>query len=286
MKIDDKMVTKRLNDICRQIRATRKEFTPPPPAGRVDADLPTLDAVASLFHPSGILIHEGRPVFAYIRDHIWGEYPGDPAERKKLHFTVCQTLVSMKQGGRFERYRLTNRDDNRYLVDVRGGFERTRELDGQTLYPCKHCLANVGYHCYRVDMALREKDKIVREFEAKEAFRLLWQQFDIFRRQTARLRSARLPTGYADNFRATSLAFRKSRHFTCEQCGVRLAGAYQGLIDTHHDDGDKRNDSYNNLRCLCKLCHAKQHPRHYRVSAHARHIIESARKSQRVSLLN
>ena len=279
MKIDSKAVTERLEAIRDEVGAARKEFVPLPPSGRVDKDLPTVEAVEALFHPSGFLIHAGRPVFAYIRDHIWGEYSSDPEDRKRIHFTVCNTLVSMKHGGRFERYRLTNRDDNRYLVEVGGAYgERSRELDGQILYPCRHCLANVAYHCYRTNLHEREKGKIVRAFEAKEAFRLLWQQFDIFRRQTAGLKSASLPAGYTPDFDRISRAIRQRQNFTCEECGVRLS-SHQRLVDTHHEDGDKSNNKYDNLRCLCKLCHAGKHP-HYLVSSDVRRIIKEARKVQ------
>ena len=282
MKIDNKTVTERLEAIRRQVRAVRKEFIPPPPSGRVDGDLPTVETVEALFHPSGILIHAGRPVFAYIRDHIWGEYPSDPAGRKRLHFTVCNTLVGMKKKERFERYRLTNRDDNRYLVDIGGawGERSSRELDGQILYPCKYCLANVAYHCYHINLNERDKDKIVREFEAKEAFRLLWQQFDIFRQQTKALKTASLPTGYTPDFNRISRAIRQCQNFTCEQCGVQLS-SHRWLVDTHHEDGDKSNNKYDNLRCLCKLCHAGKHP-HYPVSPDARRIIQEARKMQEI----
>ena len=280
MKIDDQAVTARLEEIRRQLGVGRADFVPRPFPDRVDKDLTTPKSVADLFHPSGILIHAGRPVFAYIRDHTVGEYPDDPAGRRKLHFTVCQTLEGMKRGGRFEgRYRLTNRDDNRYLVDVRGADGRGVELDGQALYPCKYCLANVSHRCYHTGLGDSAKNTIVRAFEAKEAFRLLWQQFDIFRQATTRLPSAVGPTGYSAHQGEISLAFRRSRNFICEQCRVRLN---RNLVDTHHDDGDKRNNHYDNLRCLCKLCHAEKHP-HYPVSGHVRTIIEKARREQGVS---
>ena len=284
MKIDNASITRRLDEIRRQVGGKPHEFVPLPPSGRVDMDLDAPAAVEGLFDLSGILIHAGRPVFAYIRDHIWGDFPADPAERKKIHFTVCSTLKDMKRSGRFERYRLTNRDDNRYLVDVRGEFGKTKELNGQILYPCKKCLENVRYHCYTRDrgfMSDSGRAKIVREFDAKEAFRLLWRHFDMFQRQARGLKSATQPTGYAANFRAISRAFRRSRNFTCEQCGVQLS-AHQGLVDTHHISGDKSNNRYDNLRCLCKLCHAKQHP-HYRVSPQDRRIIASARRYQKIS---
>ena len=285
MKIDSASVTRRLDEIRRQVGAPPVEFIPPPPAGRIDEDLLTVEAVQSLFHPSGILMRQGRPVFAYIRDHISSQYgySDNPEERNKVHFTFCQTLKRMAEGGRFQRYRLTNRDDNRYLVDIRDSSGRTQERDGEILFPCRDCLDNVSYRCYdKYLLPEHEKKKTVREFDAKEAFRLLWQHFDMFRPLARGLKSATQPTGYAANFHAISRAFRRSRNFTCEQCGVQLSGAHQGLVDTHHISGDKSNNRYDNLRCLCKLCHAEQHS-HYRVSPQARRIITLARRYQKIS---
>ena len=280
MKIDDKNITDILDRIRRQVNADRKEFVPPPSAERIDKDLTTLAEVLSLFHDSGILIHAGKPVFAYIRDHTFGQYPDDPVDRKKIHFTVCQTLINMKNEGRFDsRYRLTSRDDDQYLVDItdRG---RTKELDGQILYPCKYCLDKVSYHCYSSDMTNQSKNRIVRKFTAKEAFSLLWQQFDIFRQQTSRLRPDIARSGYSHQFPAISRAFRKSRNFTCEKCSVQLRHR-PGLVDTHHEDGDKSNDQFDNLSCLCKLCHAEQpNHYHYKVSPGDRDEIQKAREAQ------
>lgn len=281
MIINDRKITERLGEICRQVGGDPKPFIISLPPRRVDKDLETLKAVEAFFDPCGVLIHEGRPAMVYIRDHAFGEYSEDPDKRRKLHFTMCETLEDMREKKRLKpRYRLTNRDDDHYPVDICGG----KELDREILYPCRNCLANVHYHEYSPDMDDTERDAIVEGFKAKEAYRLLRRYFDIFQRHTfqrhtSMLKSEREPSGYPENWKEISWAYRLYRKFTCEECGVRL-DSHRGLVDVHHIDSDKQNNNYGNLRCLCKLCHSKEH-RHYKISEHNRRIIMDARTKQR-----
>ena len=271
MKINDREITERLEEICRQLGINP----------RVDMDLKTPEAVESLFHRSGFLIHEERPAMVYIRNHIHiteEEYQKGPDERRKLHFTVCEALKRMHNEGHAHKYRLTNRDDNRYVVDRPGG----RELDGEKLYPCQLCLANVGYRDFNSSMSPMA---IVRAFDAKKAYRLMRQHFDIFRQERVELewdpKSDTVPGGYSEMWVKISRRFRASRNYTCEQCGVYLR-RHSYLVDAHHDDSDPQNNSEDNLRCLCKLCHQHKH-RHYRVSKDHRRQIEKAREEQGIS---
>ena len=283
MRIDDEGITNKLKEIRRKVGGKRVEFIPRPPETRVDKDLELIQDVEGIFHPSGLLIHNHRPVFAYIRDHTVGGRFDHPRDRKKIHFTVCTTLQNMRQQGRFQRYRLTNRDDNHYLIDVRQGWGKPREQEVR-LFPCQYCLGNVRYRCFNYRMEKSAKGKIVEHFDAKEAFDLLWQHFDIFRRkmEEAGAQSATLPTGYGSNWRTKiSREIRKSRNFICEECGVRLDKCPR-CLDVHHKNADKRDHRDDNLICLCKVCHAKEHP-HYRHDSDCHGIIEAARRRQHLS---
>lgn len=274
MKIDDGAITARLKELCKRVGGKPVNFIPRPPVERVDADLTTVEQVKDLFDSSGLLIHNGQPVFAYIRDHLVGGPRQFPDGGKRIHFTVCGTLRDMKKKERFERYRVTSRDDNRYLVDVKDGW---RDVEREErLFPCRYCPANLRYQCFSLTSPGPVKQRIVEEFDAKEAVDFLWQHFDIFRQAMADAKSAALPTGYTSDFDQVSREYRKSRGFTCERCGTRLH-KHKKLTDTHHKNGDKRDNQDDNLICLCKLCHAEEHP-HYRVSADARRIIKNARR--------
>ncbi len=278
MRIDDGEITARLEEIRKQVGGRKVDFIPPPPPGTIDSDIDPRK-VKDLFD-GGILTRDGQPVFVYIRDHSFQDHKNRknfPEDGYKIHFAVCQTLTNMKKKGRYEaRYRITSRDNDRYLIDV-GNKEKEVPL-----FPCWHCLSNVDYRCFN-SMDDHTKQKIREEFKAKQAFELLWQQFVIFKRQTKGLSPASLSAWYSKYWRFVSEKYRKSRNYTCEECGVRL-GNYRRCVDTHHKNADKTNSRYDNLACLCKLCHAKEHP-HYRVSPECRRIIEEARGRQQGILL-
>ena len=281
MKIDDTAITAKLTEIRLRIGGNEKEFVPRLYPERIDVELEG-KSVTSLFHPSGLLIQDGRPVFAYIRDHII-HFADNPHERNKVHFTVCQHLTKMKAAGRWARYQVTNRDDNQYLIEVNAGWRNSRERLA-TLYPCQFCLDRVGYHCFVFKiMTKQQRLAIVESFDAKTALDLLWQHFDIFRLQVKNLRSAVAPAGYADNHREFSRAYRTAKNFICEECRVNLKRSPR-LADAHHIDGIKNNNRDENLRCLCKLCHKKEHS-HYPVKESDRREIEKARKQQNISVL-
>lgn len=278
MKIDDGIISAKLDALRRQIGGKSVEFIPRPSEKPPGIDLNTPSEVKALFHPSGLLIRDGQPAFVYIRDHTIGPYPNTPDDRRRIHFTVCQTLQQMDQKGRFHRYRVTHRDDDRYLIDVRKDGWGEVEEQKVSLFPCQHCLSEARYHCFHGGLEDSVKREIIKQFKAKEAFDLLSQHFDTFRQKTKDVPSATLPTYYLKDWPDLSKKFRKLRNFTCEECGVQL-GSHPQCLDVHHKNGDKRDNRDDNLTCLCKLCHADEHT-HYSVSPGCRSIIETARKYQ------
>ena len=255
IKIDDGGITSELEKICHDLGIEKRRFNP-------HSKAPTEAFVEpkdwdTLLHACGLLIVDRQPTFVYIRDHSYQEKSYDtPEERRRIHFTVCKTLCEMKEAERLRsRYFRTNRDNDKYLIDVRG---QEKEM---SLYPCRNCLAAVNYRCFA--LAGWGQMHIVKSFCAKEALDLLEQQFQIFEQKIASedIRSETTPTDYSEQWDRISREFRKGKNFICEECGESFE---PHLMDTHHKDGDKRNNAEDNLECLCKPCHRKRHP-HYRM---------------------
>lgn len=282
MQRDVKFIVRELEEILQRIGGGRVEYVPHGFDIAEEKDLNSAAEVEELFHASGLLIYLQNPVFIYIRDHTVGTY-SNARERHKIHFSVCSTLRKMKKEGRFGRYRRTTRVNDVYLIDVdaRPGQEGVREVP---LYPCKHCLAEVDYLCYKAAHDQDGRQRIVEEFKAREAFDFLRQQFALFESETSDVQSANLRTGYSRSWRRRSQRFRKLMKFTCKECGVQL-DRDPSLLDVHHLSGDKRDDRDHNLRCLCKLCHARMHS-HYNVSSLHRSRILELRRSQGLSTPN
>lgn len=275
----------KVDDIIQSLISIRKGVGSQPvefPFDRVEInnDLTSISEVEALFHPSGYLMEHGMPVFVYIRDHTVPGYLS-PLKANKVHFYRCRTLREMRQKGKFnQRYRVTNRDDNRYTIDVKSWTRAGRAKEEDViLYPCQNCLSAVSYQCFHYRMVSSEREDIVKNFDAKAAFALIGEQFEIFRKDIAQsgLSSASLPAGYPDSWKKISREFRRSKGHTCEQCGVQLKDAPQ-CLDVHHKDYDKQNIRNSNLACLCKCCHAKLH-KHYN-PGYCRYHIERAQKMQ------
>ena len=255
IKIDDGGITSELEKICHDLGIEKRRFNPHSKAP-TEAFVEPKDWDA-LLHDCGLLIVDKQPTFVYIRDHSYQEKSYEtPEERRRIHFTVCKTLCEMKEAERLRsRYFRTNRDNDKYLIDVRGQEKE------ESLYPCRLCLAAVNYRCFA--LATRwDQMRIVKSFRAKEALDLLEQQFQIFEQKIASedIRSEMTPTDYSEQWARISWEFRKGKNFTCEECGDSFDPC---RMDTHHKDGDKRNNAEDNLECLCKPCHGKRH-RHYR----------------------
>ncbi len=268
IKIEDEYVSDALRKLCERVGGrARTEFIPGKPATAVDVDL-EVTAFAATFHPSDLLVHEGRPVFAYIRDHTDRVPPYVPKKCKKVHIAVCDTLFTMKELGRLEsRYRVTNSVSNRYLIDIAAGGRKSTEITVD-LHPCQNCLTLLAYQGFDATDSSKDRMAIVNAFDAKQAHKDLSRHFETYAKEVSRLRPATLGTGYPKNWRAISLRFRRTKQFTCEECGVYGSR----ITETHHKDGDKSNVRHNNLQCLCMKCHSKKHS-HYEVSEEEMEII-------------
>ena len=272
MRIKDDQITKRLAAIRHAVGGQKVKFSPAPFPRRIlkDKDLDTIESITKLFHPSGLLVDQGVPVFVYIRDNTFHTIHKFPEDGNRVHFFVCDTLERMQSQGRFKsRYRQTNRDDNLYWVDTRSGG-----LHEKPLWPCKYCLG-------KIRTVWPVTDEMCQESDAKEIFPELKKRLSAyreFREKASTLRSDSQETGYSYKWASISKEHKKDKGYNCEECGVNLS-RYRNLLEIHHIDGDKSNNTRSNHRCLCKLCHANEHP-HMNVPEHEKIIIEKARREQ------
>lgn len=65
--------------------------------------------------------------------------------------------------------------------------------------------------------------------------------------------------GYVRNWEEISLAYRTSKEFTCERCGIKPIGIFEQRLftNTHHKNGNKTDNRESNLECLCVKCHSE-----------------------------
>ncbi len=69
--------------------------------------------------------------------------------------------------------------------------------------------------------------------------------------------------GYVKDWNKISEAYRVTKQYKCEKCGIDLDD-FQGhfYCQVHHKNGDKLNNRTNNLICLCVACHSNVDARH------------------------
>ena len=57
--------------------------------------------------------------------------------------------------------------------------------------------------------------------------------------------------------------YKESKDYTCEKCGLKVSNRFDRMyIHCHHKDGDKLNNDFSNLQCLCIKCHSQVNERH------------------------
>jgi hypothetical protein len=229
--------------------------------------------------PGDTIICDNLRVFLYIREfrveaESFDEAAGQPENLRRFHVVWCRTLRRMQAAGRFERYVVSNRVEEPFTLalELRHGSASCGDAE---LLVCQDCLGHINWRGFR-SADKRSKKRFVTHFSRREFLRTQHTHFADMPSRT----DASLPDlGYAADWIKRSREYREIRNWRCEGCLVDLS-TRKGLLDAHHINGVRSDNRFSNLRALCKLCHAKSHPGHYRVSEEDRRALDALRKSQ------
>lgn len=156
----------------------------------------------------------------------------------KFHVLNCQTIQEQKQRNNFNGHYVFSTE----VITM-------EDIDGVTkeLTLCGNCnklhsetIKGMPTSQYREQFILNEQGEgVFLETELpKEVPTNLW--------------------GYTHDWNDLSRNYRMKKQFTCEDCGIKLN---QNLVngyylETHHIDGNPKNNVEDNFKCLCVLCHA------------------------------
>jgi len=168
----------------------------------------------------------------------------------KYHIYRCSTISQMFDSGRKHRYKINSRDDGTFyykLNDYNGYI--LKDIKNQKLNICKHCLKIFLDKSYVTDNDV-ENFNLQSFHQQKSSF------FDFDTTQLEKGEDA-LPNVYSRHWESISTQLKRKRFYICENCGWRPEDNYQKrFIHTHHQNGDKRDNGYDNLKVLCIECHS------------------------------
>ena len=231
----------------------------------------------------GLFSYKGHHVVIYIKDtgHSKELLDNTPEESMKYHLVDCKTINDMKEKNRYQRYVATNRKDGLFNVD-------TREKDGNQLNTnaylrvCKNCLKQIEWANYHFATSEDAKNKIRDNFNLDKFFENFQTVFSEIPKENE---YGKVTSGYASNHENISVQFKDSKKWVCETCNVNLSNN-RHLLDLHHENCVKNDNTPSNLKALCKICHKKEpNHNHYYVKPKDRSQILNLRKNIKLDIL-
>lgn len=203
-----------------------------------------------------LFVYKDFHVLVYIRDQYVTKR-GRLFEYK-FHLCSCKTIEEMMKANRFARYVVSTRNDGMFVVRSYNinTKDNIRNEKIVKMNVCKNCLMELNYNGY-----CHHKDKKIYEsFRIDEFFKKYSSQF---KKKPQYTDSDAPPNEYSKDFEQKSYAVRDNNHWECSKCYTNLRND-KNLLDTHHINGVKSDDSWGNLQSLCIRCHSEQ-PFHERL---------------------
>lgn len=195
----------------------------------------------------GTLGYKNRRVLVYIRDvPIYGSDFTLP----RFHIAFCRTLEEMRGAHRFERYVVATRDDGQFWIHkISNG--RRRDGTWERLNVCQNCLNALNFDAFSYSLPRSRRHQIVSEFEISRFFERYSKSLHL-REPTHDYITAPI-NDYTDDFEQVSRRIKAARGYRCENCRLTPENRF---LHVHHINGQKNDNSDNNLRVLCMGCHA------------------------------
>lgn len=195
------------------------------------------------------LTFKGQRIILYIRDvNNWS----DEINLPKFHVANCQTLQKMQEQGRKKRYVVSQNESDIFHLNLVNG--KTVKKTEQKLDVCKNCLETLHWNNYSKRMSYQEKNNCVNNFRVEDFFIKYPKSF---LNKNGYSEESSSINRYNEDWKNVSDKYKDSKKWTCENCRVVLS-SNRYLLHTHHINGQKNDNSINNLMALCVECHANQ----------------------------
>jgi hypothetical protein len=211
-----------------------------------------LSDVAS--NTEGLLDYHGRQVLLYIPDQGRNilEVIDNPEKGRRFHVMDCKTLKNMRAQKRFDRYIVTNNMSGIFKISGVDQFTGVVKEAEAPLKICQNCLKALNYKGFATTTR-ENKMKIFNEFDLKEFFETYSTCFPHLPKNFKK----QYDINYTEDWEQISREYRKKKNFTCETCHTNF-GTHKHLLSTHHINGIKSDNHFENLKAVCLDCHRKE----------------------------
>jgi len=165
----------------------------------------------------------------------WG-YP-------RFHIYNCEKIKEMKQKKREYRYKASGKKDGNFFL-IKDNKEWYEPLE-----ICSYCLKtfNLNFKTNKTKQNFAIKNYIDKYFS------------DDVPKINIELDICTVPNRYSTCWPEISKKRKEQENHKCEKCSIDLSRKeHKKFLHTHHVDGNKTNNTKENLTVLCIECHAKE----------------------------
>lgn len=263
MKLPDFTQFEPLNELREKMGAELRDYGLPNPhrlttqeikeLGKSGIEIP-LDKVRVL--DDGTLAYKNRRVILYIRDI--NSYQNRPIEEDNLprfHISNCSTLEYMRSQQRDSRYVVSTREDGKFAIYIIRN-NKPKPLS-ENLKVCRNCLDKLSWQGYESSSSKKEKEGVVNGFHLQDFF-AEYSKSPITNMPPHTSDTAPINI-YTDGFGEVARQRKIECGFKCEKCERDCSDpTRRKFLHAHHINGQKNDNSPDNIRILCLGCHVEE----------------------------